>query len=106
MNDPNTCTQNWRALDSRAFWVAIHPDWFTNSWGLVSGKNGDFVRACYQIYLQRHPDDPPDGNLDGYNYWLTYLTSHYGDPASADGVLDLINQFLISTEYRRRFGGT
>ena len=107
MNDNNnTCAQNWRTLDSRAFWVAIHPDWFNGSWGLVSGKNGAFVEACYKIYLQRNPNDPPDNNFDGYNYWLTYLTSHYGDPASPDGVLDLINQFLGSTEYRQRFGGS
>jgi len=72
----------------------------------VSGKNGTFVEACYKIYLQRNPNDPPDGNFDGYNYWLNRLTTNYGDPASADGVLDLIHQFLNSTEYRQRFGGS
>ena len=104
VNDNNSCTHDWRILDSRAFWVAVHSDWFSESYGLVSGKNDDFVDACYHIYLRRNPNDPPDNNFDGYNYWVNYLSTQYGDPSNADGVLDLINQFLSSTEYRQRFG--
>src|SRR5438552_3290333 len=58
MNDNNTCTHGWRVLDSRAFWVALHPDWFTGSWGLASytgtdTANARFVKECYLRYLHR-----------------------------------------------------
>jgi len=29
------------------------------------------VLLHYFGYLRRNPDDPPDNNLNGFNYWLT-----------------------------------
>ena len=31
----------------------------------------------YFAYLRRNPDDPPDGNLKGFNFWLQDLTQHH-----------------------------
>jgi hypothetical protein len=41
------------------------------------------------------PGEPPDNNLDGYNFWLGKLNQFGGD---------YIKAFLSSTEYRRGFG--
>ena len=37
--------------------------------------NRAFVLMEYFGYLRRNPDDPPDNNLDGYNFWLNSSTS-------------------------------
>jgi hypothetical protein len=31
------------------------------------------LTLCYFGFLQRNPDDPPDGDLRGFNYWLQQL---------------------------------
>lgn len=101
VNGNNGCTDVWRTLTSRAFWVAFHGDLFTNDYGLRPGKNGEFVELCYQIYLRRHSDPA------GFNFWLTSLTQNYGDRANAGGVFNLITAFLHSGApdgYRTRFG--
>jgi hypothetical protein len=36
-------------------------------------KNRSLVLLHYFGYLQRNPDDPPDNNLDGFNFWLKEL---------------------------------
>ena len=38
-------------------------------------QEGDaaFVLMQYFAYLHRNPDDPPDHNLDGFNFWLAEL---------------------------------
>lgn len=63
-------------------------------------NNSAFVLMQYFGYLQRNPYDTPDSNLDGYLYWLQKLNSHNGDFRSAD----MVKSFLVSTEYRSRFG--
>jgi hypothetical protein len=50
--------------------------------------------------LQRNPDEPPDTSLEGYNFWLQKLNEFNGDYLRAD----MVKSFLISTEYRARFG--
>lgn len=62
--------------------------------------NSAFVLMQYFGYLQRNPYDTPDSNLDGYLYWLQKLESHNGDFRGAD----MVKSFLVSTEYRSRFG--
>ena len=59
-----------------------------------------FVLMQYFGYLQRNPYDPPDDNLDGYNFWLNKLNEAGGDFRRAD----MVKSFLVSTEYRARFG--
>ena len=53
----------------------------------------------YFGYLRRNPNDAPNGNFDGYNFWLNKLDSFNGDFARAEMVKASIN----SDEYRKRF---
>jgi len=63
-------------------------------------RNRAFVLAEYFGYLRRNPDDAPDGNLDGFNFWLTKLNSFGGNYVSAE----MVKAFIVSGEYRGRFG--
>jgi hypothetical protein len=64
----------------------------------------EFPRAFVQIeyfgYLRRNPNDPPDNNFDGDNFWLSKLIQFNGDFLKAE----MVKAFLISNEYRHRFG--
>jgi glucose/arabinose dehydrogenase len=62
--------------------------------------NDAFVLMQYFGYLRRNPDDPPDNNLSGYNFWLAKLKQFNGDFAAAE----MVKAFITSTEYRQRFG--
>jgi len=62
--------------------------------------NPAFVLMQYFGYLQRNPNDLPDTNLDGYTFWLTKLNEFGGDFRKAQ----MVRSFLISIEYRHRFG--
>src|SRR6185295_12635007 len=62
--------------------------------------NRAFVLMQYFGYLRRNPDDPPDNNLDGFNFWLGKLNQFNGNFVNAD----MVKAFIKSTEYRRRFG--
>ncbi|HZI86739.1 MAG TPA: FG-GAP-like repeat-containing protein, partial [Pyrinomonadaceae bacterium] len=62
--------------------------------------NRAFVLMQYFGYLRRNPDDAPDGNLDGYNFWLGKLNQFNGDFVQAE----MVKAFIQSGEYRRRFG--
>jgi hypothetical protein len=64
-------------------------------------KNNEFIAKHdkrslvllhYFGYLRRNPDDPPDGNLDGFNFWLkeVEMTGEIGRLSAA---------FAASTEY-------
>jgi hypothetical protein len=59
-----------------------------------------FVQMQYLGYLQRNPNDPPDSNLDGYNFWLDKLNQFNGNWEQAD----MVRAFIESIEYRSRFG--
>jgi hypothetical protein len=63
-------------------------------------RNPAFVLQQYFGYLQRNPNEAPDTNLDGYNFWLQKLNEFNGDYLRAD----MVKSFLVSTEYRARFG--
>ena len=54
----------------------------------------------YFGYLQRNPNDAPEGSFDGYNFWLNKLNQFNGDFAGAE----MVKAFLSSSEYRQRFG--
>nr|MDQ3747382.1 hypothetical protein [Acidobacteriota bacterium] len=49
-------------------------------------KNEAFVLMQYFGYLRRNPDDPPDLNFDGYNFWLTKLNQFGGNYVAAEMV--------------------
>jgi hypothetical protein len=59
-----------------------------------------FVLEQYFGYLQRNPDDAPDTNFDGFNFWLGKLNQFGGDFAKAE----MVRAFIESGEYRGRFG--
>lgn len=62
--------------------------------------NRAFVLMQYFGYLRRNPNDAPDGNFEGYNFWLNKLNQFDGDFIGAE----MVKAFLTSIEYRQRFG--
>ncbi|PYT05250.1 MAG: hypothetical protein DMF65_00600, partial [Acidobacteria bacterium] len=62
--------------------------------------NPAFVLVEYFGYLRRNPDDPPDNNRSGYDFWLAKLNQFGGDFIAAE----MVKAFISSTEYRKRFG--
>jgi TolB protein len=62
--------------------------------------NRAFVLIQYLGYLRRNPNDAPDANYDGYNFWLGKLNQFGGNFVAAE----MVKAFISSSEYRRRFG--
>ena len=62
--------------------------------------NRAFVLMQYIGYLRRNPNDAPDGDYTGYEFWLTKLNAFNGNFVSAE----VVKAFITSTEYRQRFG--
>jgi hypothetical protein len=58
-----------------------------------------FVLMHYFGYLRRNPNDPPDADFSGYNFWLNKLNSFGGDFVTAE----MVKAFITSAEYRHRF---
>ncbi|MDX6576289.1 MAG: hypothetical protein QOE96_2242 [Blastocatellia bacterium] len=58
-----------------------------------------FVLMQYFGYLQRNPDEGPDRDMSGFNFWLTKLNQFGGDYVKAD----MVKAFITSSEYRARF---
>lgn len=69
----------------------------------VDFRNAEFNRAFvlmqYFGYLRRNPDDAPDFNFSGYDFWLGKLNQFGGDYRAAE----MVKAFIISQEYRDRF---
>jgi hypothetical protein len=61
--------------------------------------NPAFVLMQYFGYLMRNPNDVPDINYAGFNFWLTKLNQFNGNFAQAQ----MVAAFLDSIEYRNRF---
>ena len=59
-----------------------------------------FVLMQYFGYLRRNPNDPPDADFTGYNFWLSKLNEFDGNYINAE----MVKAFITSAEYRRRFG--
>lgn len=68
----------------------------------ISHYNRAFVLMQYFGYLRRNPDDAPDSNFDGYQFWLDKLNLFNGDYVKAE----MVKAFLLSIEYQQRFGPT
>ncbi len=62
--------------------------------------NRAFVLMQYLGYLRRNPDEAPDNNIDGYNFWLNKLNQFNGNFIQAE----MVKAFITSIEYRSRFG--
>ncbi|MFL6331927.1 MAG: DUF4214 domain-containing protein [Pyrinomonadaceae bacterium] len=62
--------------------------------------NRAFVLMQYFGYMRRNPNDPPDTDFTGYNFWLGKLNDFNGDYIAAE----MVKAFITSTEYRQRFG--
>jgi Calx-beta domain len=66
--------------------------------------NAEFTRAFvllqYFGYLRRNPNDAPDSDYSGYDFWLTKLNQFNGNFSDAE----MVKAFLHSAEYRRRVG--
>ena len=62
--------------------------------------NRAFVQIEYFGYLRRNPNDSPDNNFNGFNFWMTKLNQFNGDFLQAE----MVKAFLSSLEYRNRFG--
>ena len=61
--------------------------------------NKAFVLMQYFGYLKRNPDDLPDLNFSGYNFWLGKLNQFGGNFVEAE----MVKAFISSAEYRTRF---
>jgi Tol biopolymer transport system component len=62
--------------------------------------NRAFVLMEYFGYLRRNPNDAPDSDFSGYDFWLNKLNQFNGDFQKAE----MVKAFITSTEYRKRFG--
>jgi len=61
--------------------------------------NRAFVLMQFFGYLRRNPNDAPDGDYTGYDFWLTKLNQFSGDYNAAE----MVKAFILSGEYRQRF---
>jgi len=61
-----------------------------------------FVLMQFYGYMRRNPDDPPDGDFSGWQFWLDQLNRFDGNFIHAE----MVKAFIESLEYRRRFGPT
>ncbi len=77
--------------------------------------NAAFVLIQYIGYLRRNPNDAPEPGLNyaGYDYWLAKLNSFSlpGEDVRVEQTAlarvnraEMVRAFIISTEYRQRFG--
>lgn len=62
-------------------------------------SNPAFVLMQYFGYLHRNPDEGPDHDLSGFNFWLHKLNDHSGNFHSAE----MVRAFILASEYRNRF---
>lgn len=58
-----------------------------------------FVLMQYFGYLRRNPDDAPDSNFAGFDFWLDKLNSFGGNYNQAE----MVKAFITSSEFRNRF---
>jgi hypothetical protein len=66
----------------------------------ASESNRAFVLAQFFGYLRRNPNDSPDADYTGYDFWLGKLNQFNGNFVNAE----MVKSFIISGEYQLRFG--
>jgi hypothetical protein len=65
--------------------------------------NRAFVLMQFFGYLRRNPNNAPDSDYTGYDFWLSKLNNFSGNFVNAE----MVKAFINSAEYRERFqGGT
>jgi hypothetical protein len=68
---------------------------------VVSGEfNRAFVLMQFFGYLRRNPNDVPDTDYTGFDFWLTKLNQFNGNYINAE----MVKAFISASEYRQRFG--
>ena len=67
---------------------------------VTAESNRAFVLMQYFGYLRRNPNDPPDSDYSGFDFWLRKLNDFNGNFINAE----MVKAFLSSIEYRQRFG--
>ena len=73
---------------------------------LTEEFNRAFVLMQYVGYVRRNPNDPPDSDYTGYDFWLTKLngfTVPGDDPLVRVQRAEMVKAFIVSGEYRQRF---
>jgi CSLREA domain-containing protein len=63
-------------------------------------NNHAFVLMQFYGYLRRNPNDAPDADYTGYDFWLSKLNQFNGNFVNAE----MVKAFIQSDEYRHRFG--
>ena|GEM_PF-1732269 len=63
-------------------------------------RNKAFVLMQFFGYLRRNPNDAPDADYTGFDFWLQKLNQFNGNFVQAE----MVKSFLVSTEYIDRFG--
>ena len=75
--------------------------------------NPAFVLMQYIGFLRRNPNDAPDNNYGGFDFWLAKMDSFSvpGEDVRNEEVArrraqraEMVRAFLLATEYRARFG--
>lgn len=67
---------------------------------IAAEKNRAFVLMQYFGYMRRNPNDSPDSDYSGYEFWLGKLNGFGGNFVNAE----MVKAFIVSSEYRQRFG--
>jgi len=67
---------------------------------VAAEQNNAFVLIQYFGYLRRNPNDTPDADHTGYDFWLTKLNQFSGNFVNAE----MVKAFISSAEYQGRFG--
>ncbi len=67
---------------------------------VAAEKNRAFVLAQFFGYLRRNPNDSPDSDYTGYEFWLNKLNEFNGNFVNAE----MVKSFIVSGEYLGRFG--
>jgi hypothetical protein len=63
-------------------------------------NNRAFVLMQFYGYLRRNPNDAPDADYTGYDFWLSKLNQFNGNFVNAE----MVKAFIQSDEHRHRFG--
>jgi uncharacterized repeat protein (TIGR01451 family) len=71
-----------------------------NSKVVIAESNRAFVLMQFFGYLRRNPNEGPDSDYTGFEFWLNKLNSFNGDYINAE----MVKAFITSGEYRNRFG--
>ncbi len=74
--------------------VAENPTLATNEFSRA------FILMQYMGYLRRNPNDAPDADYTGYDFWVNKMAQFGGDDIKAE----MVKAFITSTEYRSRVG--